>query len=60
MAATETLKRSRTVQFNISLDGEALMKALGKKEKKEDEDDVEEKEESPTKRVLKKMREGTL
>ena len=61
MAATETLNRSRSVQFNIHLDREALMNALEKpsKNKKREDSDVEEKEET-TKRVLKRMRAGEL
>lgn len=58
MAATETLKKSRTIQFNFSMDEQALMRALGKPSKKdqpEEDDDGQEKEGSAV-RLLKRSR----
>ena len=57
MAATETLKRNRTIQFNISLDEKALFRALGKKPLEEDNYVEEKEEEGASVRLLKKMRE---
>lgn len=53
MPATETLKKSRSIQFNIVLDEKALMNALGNKPL--EVDDEEEKEGSAVK-LLKQSR----
>ena len=56
MAATDQLKKSRAIHFNIVLDAKALMEALGEK-KKDGEDDDEEEKEGAAVRVLKQRRE---
>lgn len=53
MPATETLKKSRTIQFNIVLDEKALVNALKNKPL---EDDDEEEKEGPAVRLLKQSR----
>jgi len=54
--ATETLKKSRTVQFNFTMDADALAKALGAIEDAEEGDENDKEEETTAASVLKKKR----
>lgn len=55
--ATETLKKSRNINISISLDAEALMRALQKEDGEEPDDGKE--EEGPAVKMLKQMRDET-